>query len=65
MTFSTGYSRLLATLVVGFVLQNAEQKRDADDATQLIEVLNLRPGLTVADIKYRWPRSRCCRDSVA
>jgi len=50
MTFSTGYSRLLATLVVGFVLQNAEQKRDADDATQLIEVLNLRPGLTVADI---------------
>jgi len=41
---------LLLTLVLGFVPQTAEQKRDADDATKLIEVLNLRAGSTVADV---------------
>ena len=41
---------LLLALLAGFVYQTAEQKRDADDAAKLVEVLNLRPGSTVADI---------------
>ena len=41
---------LLLALLAGFVSQTAEQKRDADDAATLVEVLNLRPGSTVADI---------------
>jgi ubiquinone/menaquinone biosynthesis C-methylase UbiE len=42
--------RVLLALLVGFSAQTAEQKRDADDAAKLIEVLNLRPGSVVADI---------------
>jgi ubiquinone/menaquinone biosynthesis C-methylase UbiE len=42
--------RLALALFVGFAVQSAEQKRDADDAAKLIEVLKLRPGSTVADI---------------
>jgi len=42
--------RLCLALVVGFVFQTADQKRDADDAAKLIEVLSLRQGSTVADI---------------
>ena len=42
--------RLLLALLVGFVYQTAEQKRDAVDAAKLVELLNLRPGSTVADV---------------
>jgi ubiquinone/menaquinone biosynthesis C-methylase UbiE len=42
--------RLLLALLVGFVCQTAEQKRDADDAAALVEVLHLGPGSTVADV---------------
>jgi len=50
MSAGTASCRLLLALLVGFVCQTADQKRDADDAAKLIEVLNLRPGSTVADI---------------
>jgi ubiquinone/menaquinone biosynthesis C-methylase UbiE len=50
MPASTVSLRLLLALFVCFALQTADQKRDADDAGKLIEVLNLRPGSTVADI---------------
>jgi ubiquinone/menaquinone biosynthesis C-methylase UbiE len=43
-------ARLVLALLVGFVFQNAVDKRDADDAAKLIQVLNLRPGSSVADI---------------
>jgi ubiquinone/menaquinone biosynthesis C-methylase UbiE len=42
--------RVVLALLVSFVVQTADQKRDADDAAKLIEVLNLRPGAVVADI---------------
>jgi predicted methyltransferase len=42
--------QFLLVLLVGVGDQTADQKRDADDAAKLIEVLNLRPGSTVADI---------------
>ena len=50
MSSSTVLVRLLLAVLVGFVDQTTEQKRDADDAAKLVEVLNLRPGSTVADI---------------
>jgi ubiquinone/menaquinone biosynthesis C-methylase UbiE len=50
MSPSTIALRLLLALVVAFVYQTAEQKRDADDAAKLVEVLNLGPGSTVADV---------------
>jgi ubiquinone/menaquinone biosynthesis C-methylase UbiE len=42
--------RLLLALVVGFIYQTADQKRDADDAAKLVEVLSLGPGSSVADV---------------
>lgn len=42
--------RVLLALFVGFVLQTADQKRDAADAAKLVEVLSLRAGSIVADI---------------
>jgi ubiquinone/menaquinone biosynthesis C-methylase UbiE len=42
--------RLVLALFVGLVCQTSEQKRDTEDAAKLIEVLNIRPGATVADI---------------
>jgi ubiquinone/menaquinone biosynthesis C-methylase UbiE len=50
MSHSAVLVRLLFAFLVGVVLQTAEEKRDADDAAKLIEVLKLRPGSTVADI---------------
>lgn len=50
MSFCTVPVRLLLVLLVGFTYQTAEQKRDADDAAKLVEVLNLKPGAIVADI---------------
>ena len=42
--------RLVLALLVGVVYQTADQQRDADDAAKLVEVLNLGPGSTVADV---------------
>jgi ubiquinone/menaquinone biosynthesis C-methylase UbiE len=42
--------RLALALLVSLVYQTPQQKRDADDAAKLVEVLNLRPGSIVADI---------------
>jgi ubiquinone/menaquinone biosynthesis C-methylase UbiE len=50
MSLSTIPVRLLLVLLVGFVCQTADQKRDADDAAKLVEVLQLGPGSTVADV---------------
>jgi ubiquinone/menaquinone biosynthesis C-methylase UbiE len=50
MPSSTIPVRLLLVLLVGFVGQTADQKRDADDVAKLIEVLHLGPGSTAADV---------------
>lgn len=50
MSPSTVHIRLVLALLVGFVCQTAAEKRDADDAAKLVEVLKIRPGSTVADI---------------
>lgn len=42
--------RLILAVFAVAVGQNAEQKRDAEDAAKLVEVLNIRPGSTVADV---------------
>jgi hypothetical protein len=49
---------LLLALLVGFVCQTADEKRDADDAAKLVQVLNLRPGSTVADVGAGAPGKR-------
>jgi ubiquinone/menaquinone biosynthesis C-methylase UbiE len=42
--------RVVLALLVAFVCQTAAEKRDAEDATKLVEVLRIRPGSTVADV---------------
>jgi ubiquinone/menaquinone biosynthesis C-methylase UbiE len=50
MSPSTASRRLGLALLVSLVSQTPQQKRDADDAAKLVEILSLRSGSIVADI---------------